>query len=169
MRAQYKIRQALTGDLERILEIECASFGREAYDRKLFAYYMDKCEGLFLVASRRPSGGGKAKPREKLCGYLIACLRGNRPGSSAELVSIAVEPEARSRGAASTLLESALRRLARRGAGRLNLVVRDTNDPARAFYEKYGFRRVRIVAAYYEDGADGIAMSRAVRLPKPTG
>ena len=168
MRAQYKIRRALPRDLEKILEIECASFGREAYDRKLFAYYLDRCEGLFLVARRPSPRGGKAKPRGKLCGYLIACLRGNRIGASAELVSIAVEPEARGRGAASALLESALRRLARRGAGRLNLVVRATNDPARAFYEKYGFRRVRMVAGYYEDGGDGIAMARPVRLPKAT-
>ena len=166
MRAQYKIRPALPGELERILEIERASFGREAYDRNLFAYYMDKCGSLFLVAAQRPVRSPKAQPREKFCGYLIACLRGTHLGASAELVSVAVEPAARGRGAASALLESVLRRLARRGAGRLNLVVRATNEPARAFYEKYGFRRVRIVPGYYEDGGDGIAMSRPVRLRK---
>lgn len=166
MRAQYKIRPALPGELERILEIERASFGREAYDRNLFAYYMDKCGSLFLVAARRPARGSKAQPRGKFCGYLIACLRGTRLGASAELVSVAVDPAARGRGAASALLESLLRRLGRRGAGRLNLVVRATNGPARAFYEKYGFRQVRIVPGYYEDGGDGIAMSRLVRLAK---
>jgi [ribosomal protein S18]-alanine N-acetyltransferase len=168
MRAQYKIRPALPGDLERILEIERASFGREAYDRKLFAYYMDKCGNLFLVAARRPARDGKAQ-RGRLWGYLIASLREGRLAGSAELVSVAVAPEARGKGAASALLESALRRLARRGAERLNLVVRATNEPARAFYEKYGFRRLRIVPGYYEDGGDGIAMSRPVRLPKATG
>jgi [ribosomal protein S18]-alanine N-acetyltransferase len=166
MRVQYKIRLATLGDLERISEIERASFGREAYDRKLFAYYMDKCGSLFLVAARRPARDGKAQPRGKLCGYLIGCLRGGRLAGSAELVSIAVGPAARGKGAASALLESALRRLARRGAERLNLVVRATNGPARAFYEKYGFRRLRIVPGYYQDGGDGIAMSRPVRLPK---
>lgn len=169
MRAQYTIRPALPGDLDRIWEIEHASFGREAYDRKLFAYYMDKCGDLFLVAARRPARAGKAQPRSKLCGYLIACLRGGRLAGSAELVSVAVEPEVRGRGAASALLESALRRLARRGAERLTLVVRSSNGPARAFYEKYGFRRLRTVPRYYEDGGDGIAMSRPVRLPKATG
>jgi ribosomal-protein-alanine N-acetyltransferase len=166
MAEQYKIRRARASDLDRILEIETASFGREAYDRKLFAHYMDKCGELFLVAARRRAREGKAQPREKLCGYLIVCLRGGRPGGSAELVSVAVESAARGKGAASALLESALRRLARRDAGRLNLVVRATNDPALAFYEKYGFRRLRIVPAYYEDGGDGIAMWRPVRLPR---
>jgi len=169
MRVQHKIRPALPGDLDRIWEIERASFGREAYDRKLFAYYLDKCGGLFLVAARRPARDGRAEPRGKLCGYLIACLRGGRLAGSAELVSVAIEPEVRGRGAASALLESALRRLARRGAERLNLVVRATNQPARAFYEKYGFRRLRTVPGYYEDGGDGIAMWRPVRLPKASG
>jgi len=164
MRPQYEIRRATLEDLERIGEIERASFGREAYDRKLFAYYMEKCGGVFLVAARRNARVGKAPRRGKLCGYLIACLRGGRLAGSAELVSIAVNPATRGKGAASALLESALRRLARRGAERLNLVVRATNGPARAFYEKYGFRRLRTVPGYYEDGGDGVAMSRPVRL-----
>jgi ribosomal-protein-alanine N-acetyltransferase len=168
MRPQYMIRRAGPRDLERIGEIESTSFGAEAYDRKLFAYYMEKCGSLFLVASRPADRRGKT-PRKKLCGYLIACLRGTRLGVSAELVSVAVEPAARGKGAASALLESTLRRLARRGARQLSLVVRVTNEPARAFYEKYGFRRVRIVPRYYEDGGDGIAMSRPVRLPKKEG
>ena len=169
MRLRYMIRRARACEMERIGEIERASFGAEAYDRKLFAYYMDKCGSLFLVAARQPDRRGKAPRPKKLCGYLIACLRGTRSGGSAELVSVAVEPEARGKGTASALLESTLRRLARRGAGRLNLVVRVTNEPARAFYEKYGFRRVRIVHGYYQEGDDGIAMSRPVRLPKAWG
>ena len=110
MRPQYVILRAIPDDLERIGEIERASFGAEAYDRKLFAYYMEKCGGLFLVAAPPPYRRGKAPPREKLCGYLIACSRGVRAGASAELVSVAVEPAARGRGAASALLESLLRR-----------------------------------------------------------
>jgi len=164
MRPQYVIRRARPSDLERIGEIERTSFGAEAYDRKLFAYYMDKCGSFFLVVARPPEPRGTNPRRKKLCGYLIVCLQGIRLGESAELLSVAVEPAARGKGVASALLESALRRLARRGAGRLNLVVRVTNQPARAFYEKYGFRRVRIVPGYYEDGGDGVAMSRLVKL-----
>lgn len=166
MRAQYKIRRAAPGDLERIGEIEDASFGREAYDRKLFAYYLRRCGDLFLVAVRRSARDTEAKPRWKICGYLLACVRGGRLPGSAELVSVAVEPPARGRGAASALLESGLRRLARRGTKRLNLVVRVGNATARAFYEKYGFRQLRTIPAYYEDGEDGLAMWRPVRLRK---
>ena len=31
---------------------------------------------------------------------------------------------------------------------------------ARAFYAKYGFRQLRRVAGYYEDGADGLSLAK---------
>jgi ribosomal-protein-alanine N-acetyltransferase len=152
MRTAPAIRRAVLGDLDRILEIEAASFGPEAYDRKLFAYYMKRCGALFLVVGR----GRRA------FGYIITCIRGSPRASTAELVSVAIDPGRRQAGAASALLNSTLRRLRRRGINRLRLVVRVNNRPALHFYEKYGFRRVRVVRGYYEDGGDGIAMSRPV-------
>jgi len=152
MKPQYSIRRAVLADLERIGQVEAASFGAEAYDRKLFAHYLRRCGPLFLVVTRRNTA----------VGYMITCLRGGPARQAAELVSVAVDPSMRQAGAASALLESTLRRLRRRGATRLRLVVRVTNAPAQAFYEKYGFRRVRVLRGYYEDGGDGIAMSRPV-------
>jgi ribosomal-protein-alanine N-acetyltransferase len=152
MRAQPHIRRAARRDLGRILAIEAASFGREAYDCKLFAHFLRQCADLFLVVERN----------RKVCGYIVTCIRAARGVARAELVSVAVDPAKRSKGAASALLESTLRRLRRRGVERINLVVRAGNRPAQAFYEKYGFRRLRRVPGYYEDGADGIAMARPV-------
>jgi ribosomal-protein-alanine N-acetyltransferase len=59
-------------------------------------------------------------------------------------------------------MESTLRRLRRRGAARIGLVVKATNDKARAFYERYGFLKVRKAPRYYEDGADGWRMARSL-------
>lgn len=148
MPAQPRIRPMRTSDLDRILAIERASFGPEAYDRKLFADYRARCGPLFLVAELRGV----------LCGYMITSLR----REAAELVSVAVAPPYRRAQAASGLLEATLRRLRRRRVSRLHLVVRAANRPAQAFYRKYGFRRLRPVPGYYEDGGDGILMSRAV-------
>jgi [ribosomal protein S18]-alanine N-acetyltransferase len=128
------------------MEIEHSSFGDDAYDRNLFAEFFHKWGDLFLVAERRG----------KVCGYMVTCVRGER----AELVSVAVDPAERGRGAGSALLAGTLRRLRRRGAARLGLMVRQTNAPARAFYEKFGFRKVRIVRKYYEDGEDGLLMTK---------
>jgi ribosomal protein S18 acetylase RimI-like enzyme len=67
----------------------------------------------------------------------------------------------RTRGAASALMDSTLRRLRRRKVARLTLMVRLTNAAATKFYLKYGFTRVRLVSGYYEGGGDGVLMQRA--------
>jgi ribosomal-protein-alanine N-acetyltransferase len=143
-----EIRRCRLSDLDRILKIENASFGEDAYDRNLFAEFFDICRNLFLVAVQG----------SRTCGYMITCIRGDR----AEVVSIAVDPRFRGRGVASALMDSTLRRLKRRKAARLVLMVKVSNAPARQFYMKYGFQKKRLVRKYYEDGADGVLMARAV-------
>ena len=133
-------------DLNRILEIERASFGDDAYDRKLFAELFHRCGELFLVAERG----------RNILGYMITCVW----GAHAEVVSVAVDPAARGEGAASALMNSTLRRLRLRAIARIGLMVKVTNEEARAFYEKYGFERVRRVRRYYKDGEDGWLMAR---------
>jgi ribosomal-protein-alanine N-acetyltransferase len=147
MMKRYAIRCVQVEDLDRIMEIERASFGRDAYDRNLFAEYTRRCGELFLVAE--DSG--------RILGYALTCLaiRGR-----AELVSVAVDPAARGTGAAKALLDSTLRRLRTRRVTRLGLMVKVTNERARAFYEKCGFQKIRIVRAYYEDGHDGWLMAK---------
>ena len=146
MHAPHTVRRLRLADLNRIMEIERASFGDEAYDRNLFAEFFRTCGELFLVVERR----------RKVSGYIVTCIRGEQ----AELVSVAVDPAARGRGAASALMESTLRRLRRRGIARIGLVVKVTNRQALAFYERYGFERVGKAPRYYEDGADGWRMAK---------
>lgn len=143
MQRRFSVRPMRLADMHRILAIERASFAADAYDRNLFAEYHRLAGPLFLVVEG--SGG--------VCGYAIVF-----PGERAELISIAVAPRHRGTGAARALMASLLRRLKRRGIPRLNLTVKVTNDRARAFYESYGFRKLRRVPGYYEDGADGVLM-----------
>ena len=151
MRIRHHVRPMRQGDLDAILHVEHASFGSDAYDRKLFAEYSRTSQGLFLVAE---SGG-------RISGYSLTCARGGR----AELVSIAVDPPARGKGVATALLRSTLRRLRRRKVERLSLMVKLTNAVAREFYEKFEFTKVRIVRGYYEDGTDGCLMRKTVFVP----
>lgn len=141
MLRRFSVRPVRTADLDAILAIERASFGRDAYDRNLFAEFARNCGGTFLVAIKG----------SRVAGYSITGIRLNR----AELVSIAVHPKERNRGVASALVDSSLRRLRRRRVTRFTLMVKVTNRPAMAFYEKYGFRKSRRVHRYYEDGSDG--------------
>ncbi len=150
MAKQYSVRKIRASDLDRILRIEHASFGKDAYDRNLFAEFLHKCGDLFLVAERG----------RRVCGYMVTCI-GGRPGR-AELVSVAVDPDERGKGAASALMASTLRRLRLRGVERLSLMVSVTNRQALAFYEKYGFHKMRIVRGYYEGKADGWLMTKTL-------
>ena len=150
MEKRFEVRRVRQRDLDRILEIEAASFGADAYDRNLFAEYTRKCGGLFLVAERGT----------KVCAYSIAAISPGRTANRAELVSVAVDPAWLGKGAALALMDSTLRRLRRRGIARLGLMVKVTNHRARAFYEKYGFRKLRRVADYYEDSADGLWLAK---------
>ena len=150
MHKPYAIRRVRPADLDRIMEIERASFGADAYDRNLFAEYTRKCGDLFLVAERA----------EKVWAYLLTCRRPGAFGNRAEVVSLAVDPAVRGRGVASALMKSCLRRLRLRGISRLALMVKVTNARARAFYRRYAFKKIRIVRGYYEDGQDGWLMAK---------
>jgi ribosomal-protein-alanine N-acetyltransferase len=145
---RYSIGRLGEPHLDRILEIEAASFGLEAYDRKLFAEYIRKCGDLFL-------GAWKGR---KLCGYMLTRKSVETP--RAELISVAVDPVYRRKGVADALMKTTLRRLRWRGTERFSLTVKWTNAEARRFYEKYGFCKTRLVRGYYEDGEDGIRMAK---------
>ena len=145
MSSEFTIRRFRLSDMDRILQIERAIFPRDAYDRNLFAEYFHTCGDLFLVLVRRGN----------ICGYMLTCIR-PRP----EIVSIAVQPSERRKGAARLLLESTIRRLRRHRVDRLNLMVRVKNRAARKFYVKYGFVKIRLVRQYYDDGTDGFLMSK---------
>jgi ribosomal-protein-alanine N-acetyltransferase len=157
MTRTFSIRLLRLSDLDRILQIEHASFGKDAYDRNLFADLTRKCGELFLVAAM--SG--------RICGYMVTCVGeahqstpGKPASGRAELVSIAVDPKHRGKGIASALMDSTLRRLRRRGIVRFHLMVKVTNEVAIRFYKGYGFHKLRTVRGYYEDGADGWRMVR---------
>ncbi|MEO8594602.1 MAG: GNAT family N-acetyltransferase [Candidatus Solibacter sp.] len=152
MKKRFVIRPVRQRDLDRIEEIEAASFGADAYDRKLFAEYTRICGGLFLVAERG----------RRVVGYSITALRQAKAPLRAELVSVAVDPAYLGKGAAAGLMDSTLRRLRRRSVQRLGLMVKLTNARALGFYAKYGFRRTRRVPGYYEDGADGLLLVKTL-------
>ncbi len=151
MPMRFSVRRFGLSDMEDLLAIERASFGQDAYDRKLFAEYARVCGGLFLLAGN--SDGPVA--------YSLACVSRQRP-HLANLISIAVHPQARGNGAASLLLTSTIRRLKLRGIERLTLMVRQSNAPALSFYRRHGFTGLRRAPGYYEDGEDGLLMRRTL-------
>jgi ribosomal-protein-alanine N-acetyltransferase len=78
----------------------------------------------------------------------------------AEILTIAVAPEARRRGAARALLRSAISAARTRGAATLFLEVSAANSIARALYESEGFAQVGKRRRYYEDGTDALVLAK---------
>lgn len=153
MPTRYTVRRFKSADMDRVLEIERASFGKEAYDRKLFAEYHRRCGELFLLA----------EADRIVAGYSIACMFARKGDLLASLESIAVAPHVRGKGAASSLLKSTIRRLKLRGVARITLMVRCSNAVAMQFYERRGFIALRRAPAYYEDGEDGLLMRKDLK------
>ena len=78
----------------------------------------------------------------------------------AELMKIAVDVPYRRRGLAGALLVAVLDEARQQGAACLLLEVRETNEAARALYEKYGFHAYSIRKQYYSDGENAVLYKR---------
>lgn len=78
----------------------------------------------------------------------------------AEILTLAVHPEARRQGIAARLIEAAAGLAAAAGAATLFLEVADRNTAARALYTSTGFTQAGLRKRYYPDGADALVMRR---------
>ena len=101
-------------------------------------------DGLFLGRSPHPAG------------FVLSRI----VVGEAEILSMAMGPEARGRGHAAPLLAHHLDELVRAGARAIHLEVEEGNAPALAVYRGHGFQEVGRREGYYAQ-ADG---SRAAAL-----
>ncbi len=141
MASAIDIRPFHRRNLGRVVEIERASFGKDAWPAEAFEEYWRESPELFLIA----------RQGRRIAGYSIT--RTNWRG--AELESIAVDPRYRGCGVAQALLDATVARLPTIA---LRLMVSTTNAPALRFYRQYGFVRTRLVKRYYGAGRDAWRM-----------
>lgn len=86
----------------------------------------------------------------------------------AELLTVAVAPDARRGGLGEKLVNAACAAALLRGAGSMHLEVAEDNAAARALYAKLGFEQAGCRRGYYQraNGAvDAVVMRRS--LPRP--
>lgn len=84
----------------------------------------------------------------------------------AEILALAVAPQARRRGRGTALLAAAEARAAADGARVMYLEVADHNDAARALYRRAGYVRAGLRRFYYRDGADALVLRKPL-IPAP--
>ena len=140
--ASVQIRRLGYGDLPAVLAIERRAF-TTPWSLAMFVLELSKPSGICLAAS----------DEGRLVGYLIC----SRYADVWHLMNIAVAPERRREGIATTLLG---RMLELTGPdGRITLEVRPSNRPAIAMYERLGFRAAGNRRRYYHDnGEDALIM-----------
>ena len=68
-----------------------------------------------------------------------------------DIMNVAVHPDWRRRGIAESLIDCLIQELKNRGSRALMLEVRDSNEAAKALYEKLGFRQVGLRKNYYRN------------------
>lgn len=83
----------------------------------------------------------------------------------AEILTLAVRPEARRRGVGAALVEAAATLAHARGARMLHLEVAADNHAARGLYGKLGFAQQGVRPGYYDRGAvDALVLRRDLPL-----
>ena len=100
-----------------------------------------------------------AEKAGKIIGYLLAYTA----AGEAEIARIAVVREQQRQGAARAMMKKLEEVCREKNIVRLLLDVRESNEPARAFYAASGFKEDGIRQRYYEDPQeDAVLMSRSL-------
>ena len=146
------VRPATPADLDRIAEIEQASFA-DPWTFEALKTALGLSHVRFLVAEQ---GGGAGS---RLVGYVVALVMGDE----GEIADIAVDPSARRAGVGRLLLARVEEELARCGVRALYLEVRESNLGALGLYRDRGFEAVGRRRAYYRHPVeDALVLKREI-------
>ena len=144
-----KLRRISLSDLDRVMEIEKASFpDREAWSRDYF-------ESLYKIY---PEGFIVAENNGKIIGYTT----GRPKEELAEIISLAVDPTWRQKGVGAKLTNFLIEHFKEKGLKEISLCVRTKNKKAISFYQKLGFKILKTIKNYYRNGDDAFLMGRKI-------
>ena len=133
------IRQFHEKDMKPVLEIETETFPETGFSERQFRSYGVEDRATFLVYEENG----------ETIGYVI--FSSDTSSSTVYLASLAVESQYRRRGIGTELMRRAMEAARTRGAQRMTLHVRTSNDGAIEFYRGLGFGIRATVPGYYRD------------------
>jgi len=140
--------------LDQVLSIEQASF-KNPWPPASFAAEIQHPWSWFRVIGPAKKSGGLSRVDGFIICWVIL--------SDMHLLNLAITPEYRRQGLASTMLTGALADFAREGGGYVSLEVRPSNLAAQELYRSFGFEAVGRRKQYYRsDNEDAIVMALEV-------
>ena len=129
------IRSAVLDDMPTLLAIEQEAASSAHWAREQYASLVES--GVVLVAEEAGNVSGF------VCAKAVA--------GDWEIENMVVAKQGRRRGIGSGLLDELLRCIRNQAGAAVWLEVRESNQPARSLYEKYGFRETGRRPRYYGD------------------
>ena len=145
---EFTVRPARKEDLEQVLAIEKAWPTTPGWSSGQFAEELDSGRSRFIVAE---SGSAVA-------GFAVLWV----VGLEAQLLTIAVHPDAAKKGCGRKLLARAMEIGSSWDCTRMTLEVSAGNRAALRLYESAGFQVVGRRAKYYPDGSDALLMDKVL-------
>lgn len=124
------------------------------------AFHPDECWGEVAIGTMLGLPGTfglLAEQEDEPTGFVLARVAADE----AEILTLAVRPDARRLGHARALMQGAMAEAAARGAAWLFLEVSEANAPARALYAALGADQVGRRPRYYHDDSAALVL----RLP----
>ena len=134
--------------VDRIHAIERASFTLP-WPREAFVELLDPSSAY--------ATGAMVDARGEILGYVVYC----EVADELQILNIAVDPSARKRGVGARMLETLHRQAIANGRTQSYLEVRETNAPAIALYEKFGYKAFMRRPKYYPDTQEDALLMRA--------
>jgi ribosomal-protein-alanine N-acetyltransferase len=132
-----------SADLEQVLSIQNET-GFQSWTLKQFQEEAELHYSLSIVAENK----------NQVAGYAVLHLMTDE----AELLAIAVSPEIQRQGIAQTLWDFAEKSLRKSHVRTCFLEVRPSNEKAKSFYLKNGFKIMGTRPRYYADGENALLM-----------
>ena len=136
--------------LDDLLSLEAACFETDRINRRNMRHLLSSPSACCIGAYAD----------NLLAGDLV--LLSPRNSRSARIYSLAVAQSFRGRGIGRELMLAAEEAALRRNCNRLRLEVRWDNLTAIRLYERLGFRQVKSIPGYYEDGANAVVMHKEI-------
>jgi ribosomal-protein-alanine acetyltransferase len=146
--SEFEVREARKEDLEQVLAIEKSWPTTPGWSASQFAEELESGRSRFIVAT---SSGAVA-------GFAVLWV----VGLEAQLLTIAVHPDAANKGCGRRLLARAMAIGSSWDCTRMTLEVSALNQAALRLYESEGFQVVGRRAKFYPDGSDALLMDRVL-------